>query len=77
MPHRISAPSRVAPGPRYSLVWKLVWVPREGGQGPARVQQEREAGYQSLCRPEWGEPVRIGSANRNAGIRAYQPPARA
>ncbi|KAG2451787.1 hypothetical protein HYH02_003565 [Chlamydomonas schloesseri] len=83
MPHRISAPSRVAPGPRYSLVWKQVWVPREGqgqgqGQGgprdPACADQERAAGFQSLCRPEWGEPVRIGSANRNAGIRAYQPP---
>jgi hypothetical protein len=33
MPHRISSPSRIAPGPRYSLVWKLVLWPKGGGGG--------------------------------------------
>ena len=33
--HRISAPARDAPGPRYSLVWKLVFWPKgeEAGDG--------------------------------------------
>lgn len=56
LPHRISSPSKSAPGPRYSLVWKLVLWPREhaacGGAGagasgrPALPgqQQQRAAG---------------------------------
>lgn len=82
MPHRISAPSRDAPGPRYSLVWKLVFVPKDRpagqqqqgqqGQGQAPAVGVAAAPYQSICRPEWGEPVRIGSANARAGTPAFQ-----
>ncbi|KXZ52552.1 hypothetical protein GPECTOR_9g596 [Gonium pectorale] len=85
LPHRISAPSREAPGPRYSLVWKLVLVPRQeagvpsaqrdghGGGGDGGVAGPGgAAAFQSICRPEWGEPVRIGSACRGSGVRAYQ-----
>ncbi len=78
MPHRISAPSRDAPGPRYSLVWKLVFVPKDrpAGQQQQGQQQGHEPAaappYQSICRPEWGEPVRIGSANARAGTPAFQ-----
>ncbi|PNH11163.1 Ankyrin repeat domain-containing protein [Tetrabaena socialis] len=49
--HRLSVPSLAAGGrPRYSLVWKLVFVPRLPTQ---RV---------SLARPEWGKPTPFGSA---------------
>ncbi|GIL87072.1 hypothetical protein Vretimale_14232 [Volvox reticuliferus] len=109
LPHRISAPSLEAPGPRYSLVWKLVLVPRSCARGPdlsgggdsgeapvngpdgevvmeGAMEGEREgqregmergcaaseSEFQSICRPEWGEPVRIGSANSRCGIPAFQ-----
>ena len=45
--HRVSMPSLVAKRPRYSLVWKLVFVPK--------APRKRE----TICRPEWGEPLRI------------------
>jgi hypothetical protein len=94
MPHRISAPSARAPGPRYSLVWKLVFVPRGtpggGGREPGReasveavaaaAAEEARLSHtseglgrpvggllQSVCRPEWGAPLRVGSASRHAG----------
>ena len=45
--HRLSAPSELAEGrPRYSLVWKLIFVPRKPGQIPA-----------TISRPEWGPPT--------------------
>ncbi|MEW5307344.1 MAG: hypothetical protein WDW36_009748 [Sanguina aurantia] len=48
--HRLSAPSRLAQGrPRYSLVWKLVFLPLGGAQP-------------SIARPEWGPPTAFGSA---------------
>ncbi|GIL50228.1 hypothetical protein Vafri_6459 [Volvox africanus] len=102
LPHRISAPSLEASGPRYSLVWKLVLVPRprtnapdpsgggdcgealaEGADGAVALEEAiagaQEGGcvasgseFQSICRPEWGEPVRIGSANSRYGIPAFQ-----
>ena len=51
--HRLSAPSKRAGGcPRYSLVWKLVFLPRQAGQRCC------------LARPEWGKPTDIGSAAR-------------
>lgn len=56
--HRISGPSRRAPGPRYSLVWKLVFVPRERGTFP------------TLARAPWGPPVRFGSAAPGPGLLA-------
>ena len=49
--HRVSMPSLLARRPRYSLVWKLVLVPKAGGGA-----RERE----TICRPEWGAPARIG-----------------
>ena len=50
--HRVSAPSRLANRPRYSLVWKLVFTPIE-----AMPPRDRE----TVCRPEWGRPLRIGA----------------
>lgn len=41
--HRASPPSASAPQPRYSLVWKLLFVPREGDEQPP-----------TLHRAEWG-----------------------
>lgn len=67
--HRISAPSRQAPGPRYSLVWKLVLVPKAT---PGAGADDGTTTLLSICRPEWGEPVRIGSASRACGVRARQ-----
>ena len=56
LPHRISAPSAEAGGaPRYSLVWKLVFFPRA----------EASPDEGSLCRPEWGQPLRLGSAAKS------------
>lgn len=49
--HRLSAPSRLAESwPRYSLVWKLVFLPKSAGQTCC------------IARPEWGRPTDIGSA---------------
>ncbi|KAJ1637525.1 2OG-Fe(II) oxygenase superfamily-domain-containing protein [Pavlovales sp. CCMP2436] len=46
--HRASAPSESAPAPRYSLVWKLLFVPAEGApEAP------------SLCRTQWGRPAQV------------------
>ena len=47
--HRVSTPSLTARRPRYSLVWKLVFMPKERG-----------AAVESICREEWGAPVRLG-----------------
>lgn len=47
---RLSAPSAAAGRPRYSLVWKLVMLPKQAG------------GSCSLARPEWGPPTYFGSA---------------
>ena len=55
MPHRISAPSRTAPGPRYSFVLKLVFIPKESsGAGSASDA--------TISRPEWGMPQQLGTA---------------
>ena len=51
--HRLSVPSRDAGRPRYSLVFKLVMVPRNDGRGTC-----------NLSRPEWGRPTAFGSAAR-------------
>jgi len=50
--HRVSTPSLTARRPRYSLVWKLVFVPKDG-VSPPRVRE-------TVCRAEWGAPVRVG-----------------
>ena len=56
---RVSAPSLAAGGrPRYSLVWKLAFVPRQPGQRAC------------IARKEWGTPASIGSAQKvQAAIR--------
>lgn len=60
--HRLSPPSSSAGRPRYSLVWKLLLVPRS--------QTQRA----SIARPEWGRPTAFGSAARvEALIRALPP----
>jgi probable phosphoglycerate mutase len=47
--HRVSAPSQRANGkPRYSLVWKLLFIPR-APDAPC-----------TIARPEWGTPLHFG-----------------
>ena len=48
MPHRINSASAGTAALRFSLVWKLVMLPK--------------AEAASLSRPEWGQPLRFGSA---------------
>jgi probable phosphoglycerate mutase len=62
--HRIGAPSAVrAPGLRYSLVLKTVWMPKDGGVG---------LGSNGISRPEWGAPQALGSASRAIGPRGRE-----
>jgi probable phosphoglycerate mutase len=61
VPHRICPPSPGAPGPRYSLVLKLVLHPTTGSEAPL--------GPSTLLRPTWGPPLRIGTA----GVRGPVP----
>ena len=57
--HRVSPPSATARRPRYSLVWKLAFVPRATrGAAPER---------ETICRAEWGAPARLGRATPLAG----------
>jgi len=46
--HRLSAPSAAAGRPRYSLVWKLLFMPRRRGEAA------------SIHLPEWGPPTLFG-----------------
>ena len=46
--HRVSTPSLLAHRPRYSLVWKLVFVPRIASTAK-----------ESIIRADWGEPLRL------------------
>eukprot|EP00877_Chromochloris_zofingiensis_P003980 jgi/Chrzof1/13583/Cz08g03060.t1 len=48
--HRLSMPSRTATTPRYSLVWKLVFLPKTPGQAC------------SIAKQRWGRPTCFGSA---------------
>lgn len=50
--HRLSPPTPHAPEPRYSLVWKLVFLPQHASQECR------------LAQPEWGPPTAFGSAAR-------------
>uniref|UniRef100_A0A7S0WFF4 Fe2OG dioxygenase domain-containing protein n=1 Tax=Chlamydomonas leiostraca TaxID=1034604 RepID=A0A7S0WFF4_9CHLO len=78
--HRIAAPSKAANGaPRYSLVWKLVWFDHDDPTLPSGVEGgSRSAGAAAskqqpgLCRPEWGPPMRFGSAGEHLGRPAWQ-----
>ncbi len=74
MPHRISAPSRAAgAAPRYSLVWKMIWFPaNDATLGPERAEGGRGGvGEPGLCRPQWGEPLRLGSAGQLLGRKVW------
>ena len=62
VPHRIAPPSSGAPGPRFSLVLKLVLHPTGGGGEGGRTPT-------GLLKPEWGPPLRIGTA----GVRGPVP----
>ena len=57
VPHRLSPPAACAGRPRYSLVWKLLFCPRDGGQRCC------------IARPEWGRPIPFGSDARVAQLR--------
>ena len=60
--HRVSTPSMLAHRPRYSLVWKLVFLPKRGGEKPVAGGGGGDfAARETIRRPEWGTPVRIGS----------------
>lgn len=48
--HRLNQPSPLAKRPRYSLVWKLVFVPRTAG----------DQVHETISRREWGPPARLG-----------------
>lgn len=51
--HRMSPPSSIAKGkPRFSIVWKLAFIPKDHSEGPG------------ISRPEWGPPVSFGSASK-------------
>ena len=50
--HRLSPPSSTARRPRYSIAWKLAFVPRSSAQRC------------SIALPEWGRPSAFGSAAR-------------
>ena len=61
--HRVSPPSRAAgERARYSLVYKLVFFPRECGKANAALWER------GIARPEWGVPSPIGSAAKLAAI---------
>eukprot|EP00803_Ostreobium_quekettii_P005945 evm.model.scf_1775.4 EVM.evm.TU.scf_1775.4 scf_1775:24224-27288(+) len=50
--HRVSTPSQLAKRPRYSLVWKLAYLPTVPGQ------------HMCIARKEWGPPSYFGSCAR-------------
>ncbi len=56
--HRVSTPSQVAGSrPRYSLVWKLVFMPRVAEQQCC------------IAKASWGPPTALGSAARVESIK--------
>jgi len=56
--HRVSAPSAGAGRLRYSLVWKLLFVPRESEEGP-RLGGALGGPLETISRPEWGAPAAL------------------
>ena len=54
--HRVSAPSRLAQRARFSLVWKLAFLPRRTA---TRGQQQPHAAGETICRAEWGKPLQL------------------
>ena len=68
--HRVSPPSALACRPRYSLVWKLIFVPKARSDSNSQASAMASAATidrcETICRPEWGEPVRFCGARRPA-----------
>ena len=60
--HRLSTPSAAANRPRYSLVWKLVMVPRQQQQQQQQVVGATPRQVACIARSEWGQPTYFGSA---------------
>jgi hypothetical protein len=54
--YRVSTPSAMAQRPRYSLVWKLVFHPKQAGAAL------------TITRDEWGPVTKFGSAAANTAI---------
>ena len=55
--HRLSTPSQTAHRPRYSLVWKLLFLPKKEDDKEVETEvRERE----TVLRREWGVPLRLG-----------------
>lgn len=52
--HRVSTPSLIARRPRYSLVWKLIFVPTQLHAEGSSVRKS-----ETICRPEWGVPIHL------------------
>jgi hypothetical protein len=55
--HRLSTPSILANRPRYSLVWKLVMLPKAHA-----CPQQQSVAAACIARKEWGQPTYFGSA---------------
>ena len=57
--HRVSTPSLLANRPRFSLVWKLCFVPKRGErQGDSSGSHSQADRRETICRPElWGDPI--------------------
>ncbi|KAL1511273.1 hypothetical protein AB1Y20_006081 [Prymnesium parvum] len=56
--HRLSTPSMLARRPRYSLVWKLLFIPQHDAS--LREGDDNEGRPETICRQEWGPPLIIG-----------------
>mmetsp|Transcript_5477 Transcript_5477/g.17630 ORF Transcript_5477/g.17630 Transcript_5477/m.17630 type:complete len:174 (-) Transcript_5477:77-598(-) len=54
--HRVAPPSAAAGRPRYSLVWKLLFVPK----APSAVGGALGGPQETISRPEWGPPLAFG-----------------
>lgn len=52
--HRLSCPSQKAQRPRYSFVWKMIFVAKEGTV--------------KIARPEFGTPTYFGSAAKAKAV---------
>lgn len=71
--HRVNAPTGVGSVPRYSLVWKLVFVAKRQLQGRDEENGEengsRVAPFLSICSKKWGSALVFGSAGK---LKAYK-----
>ena len=57
--HRLSTPSMIARRPRYSLVWKLVFVPKHKRPVEVGSGSSTPPGPETISRPEFGVPVQL------------------